>query len=127
MKYLAWLVAGFVLVTRATVIAAPDFVISLRPFAATTTALLVIACVRSAIGIVLIMSAPASRAPKFLQAAGAIALFAGMATPFFGVERTKAVLAWEAAQGPALMRAEGVFVVLLGIVLSLSLAPRRST
>jgi hypothetical protein len=124
MKYLAWLVAAFVLVAGVAGIVAPDRVLALRALMATQTALLMIAIVRIAIGVVLIFTAPASRAPKLLQVAGALLLGAGLATPLFGVERTKAVLEWEAMQGPALMRGLGVVIVGLGVGLAFALTPR---
>ena len=61
-----------------------------------------------------------------LQAAGGLMLLAGMATPLFGVERTRAVLAWEAAQGPWLIRLTGVIVIALGGLLTIALRPRQA-
>ena len=124
MKYLAWLVAVVVLAAGVVLVAAPEFMIGLRSLIATQTGLLAIATLRIAIGVVLIMSAPATRVPKVLQVVGAIMLGAGLATPLFGVERTKAVLEWEAAHGPALMRAVGAAVVVLGGLLMFALTPR---
>jgi hypothetical protein len=125
MKYLSWLLVAFVVAVGVTAIVAPDMILSLRSLAATQGALLVFGALRVAIGVVLIMTAPASRAPRTLQAAGALLLLAGLATPLFGVERTKAVLAWEAAQGPSLFRLGGAIVVVLGGLLTVALRPRR--
>lgn len=127
MKYFAWLVALFVIAAGLASLVAPDRVLALRSLMATQTALLVIAVIRIAIGVVLIMAAPASRAPKVLQVSGALLLGAGLATPFFGVERTKAVLEWEAAQGPSLIRAVGVVVTALGGSLAFLLTPRTKS
>jgi hypothetical protein len=74
-----------------------------------------------AIGVLLVMVAPRSRAPRMLQVAGGVLLLAGLATPLFGVERTRAVLAWEAAQGPSLIRFGGAIVVTLGGLLAVTL------
>src|SRR6266699_3086354 len=114
MKYLAWLVALFVITAGVAGIVAPDRLFSLRSLAETQSGLLGIAVLRVAIGVVLIMTAPASRAPKVLQAAGAAVLLAGLATPLFGVERTKAVLDWEAAQGLWLIRAVAAVALAIG-------------
>jgi hypothetical protein len=95
-----------------------------RWIAATQAGLLGIAVLRSAIGVVLIMAAPATRTPKALQVIGAVVLGAGLATPLFGVERTKAVLDWEAAQGPSLVRAVGAVGLAIGGFLAFALAPR---
>jgi hypothetical protein len=125
MKSLAWLVAAFVLVAGVAAIVIPDRVLGLRALEASQLGLLIVAVIRIAIGVVLIMSAPATRLPKVLQMVGALMLGAGLATPLFGVDRTRAVLAWEAAQGPALMRALGVAVVALGGGLTFALTPRK--
>ena len=121
MKYLAWLLAAFVMSAGVAGVVAPDMILSLRSLAATQGALLVFAALRVAIGIVLVMVAPRSRTPRTLQVAGAVLLLAGLATPLFGVERTRAVLAWEAAQGPSLIRLGGAIVLALGGLLAVTL------
>ena len=125
MKYLAWFIAVVVLLAGVTGIVAPDRLLSLRGLAATQAGLLAVSVARVAIGVVLIMTAPHSRAPKMLQFAGAAVLLAGLATPLFGVERTRAVLNWEAAQGATLIRAGSVVVVAIGGLLAAALTPRR--
>ena len=124
MKYLAWLVALFVIAAGIAGIIAPDRLISLRWIAASQLGLLGIAVVRVTIGVVLIMSAPSTRAPKALQVAGAVMLFAGMVTPLFGVERSKAVIDWEVAQGPHFIRSVAAVIVALGSFLAFALVPR---
>ena len=126
MKYLCWLLVAFVVGAGVAGIAAPDTILSLRSLASTQGALLVFAALRVAIGVVLIMAAPASRAPRTLQAAGAVFLLVGLATPLFGVERTTAVLAWEAEQGTWLMRVGGTIAVALGGLLAVAFTPRRT-
>ena len=125
MKYLAWLLSAFIVAVGLTAIVAPDMILRLRSLADTPGALLVFATLRVAIGIALIMAAPRSRAPCTLQAAGAVMLLVGLATPLFGVERTRAVLDWEAAQGPSLFRVGGIVVVVLGGLLAVALKPPR--
>ena len=123
MKYLAWLLVAFVVAAGVAAIVAPNTILHLRSLAATQGALLVFAALRVAIGVVLIMVAPRSRAPRTLQTAGALLLLVGLATPLFGVERTRAVLDWEAAQGPLLMRFGGTIAVALAGLLALALRP----
>jgi len=127
MKYLAWFPAALVVAAGVAGLVAPDTILSLRSLAATQGALVVFAAVRVAIGVLLIMAhgAPRSRAPRTLQIAGAVLLLVGLATPLFGVERTRAVLAWEAAQGPSLIRLGGAIVVVLGGLLAVALRPLR--
>jgi len=127
LKYLAWLVALFVIVVGAMAIALPDVLFGVGAFVATQTGLLIVAVVRIAIGVVLIMIAPQSRMPKALQVVGAIVLGAGLATPLFGVDRTKAVLAWEQAQGPMVIRVGGGVALAIGAFLAFSLTSRKQT
>jgi hypothetical protein len=126
MKRVAWFLVAFIVAAGVAGVVAPDTILSLRSLAATQSALLVFGAVRVAIGVLLVMAAPGSRAPRTLQAAGAVLLLAGLATPLFGVERTKAVLAWEAAQGPSLIRLGGAIVVALGGLLAVALRPQRT-
>ena len=125
MKYLAWALAALAVAAGVAAIVVPGTIFNLRSLAGTQGALLVFGMLRAAMGIVLIMAAPNSRAPRMLQAAGGLLLLAGMATPLFGVERTRAVLAWEAAQGLWLIRLSGVLVVALGGLLTIALRPRE--
>ena len=125
MRSLAWLIALFVGVAGVAGLLVPDWVMSLRWIAATQSGLLAIAVLRSAIGIVLIMAAPRSRAPKTLQVFGALLLLAGMVTPLFGVARSKAVLDWEAAQGPILVRGWAIVAVALSGALAFVMKPVR--
>jgi hypothetical protein len=55
--------------------------------------------------------------------AGAVVLGAGLATPLFGVERTRAVLEWAAAR-PMLTRVDGCVAVAVGGFLGFVLTPR---
>jgi hypothetical protein len=126
MKSLAWLIAAFVFVAGIADIAAPDSVLGLRSFIATQMGLLVVSVIRVVIGVVLIMAAPSTRAPRLFQIGGAVLLLAGLVTPLFGVERTKAVLDWEAMQGPLLIRAVGVLVIAIGATLAFALTPRKT-
>ena len=126
MKTASRLIVSFIIAAGVAAIATPDRVLGLRALVATQAGLLVIAAFRMAVGVTLIMAAPSSRWPKILQALGAVVLFAGLATPFFGVERTRVVLDWEAAQGPALMRVLGAVLLAFGGFLSVALSSRRS-
>ena len=125
MKYFVWLIALFVGVAGVAGLLVPDRVMSVRLIAATQSGLLAIAVLRSTIGIVLIMVAPRSRAPKTLQVIGALLLLAGMVTPLFGVARSKAVLDWEAAQGPMLVRSWAIVAIALSGALAFAMKPVR--
>jgi hypothetical protein len=70
-----------------------------------------------AMGLVLIMFAPSSRAPKMLRLIGAVMCLQGLVPQFYSVSRAHARLEWEAELGATLLRvgafvapATGVFV-----------------
>ncbi len=122
MKYLGWLLALFVIAAGAIGVAAPDRVIGLRALAATSLGLMAIAVLSTTMSVVLIMSAPASRAPKVLQACGAVLLLIGMGAPLFGIDRTRVVVNFATAQGPSLMRAGAAVIVAIGGFLAFALS-----
>jgi hypothetical protein len=80
----------------------------------TPAGLYVIGALRIGIGVVFFMAGTASRAPRTLRLLGVIVIVAGLVTPIFGVDRARAILDWEAAHGPWLVRLAGGFAVLLG-------------
>ena len=127
MKYLGWLIALFVVTAGAFGVVAPDRLIEIGRFIVTPAGLVGIAVGRICIGMALIWIAPGSRVPKVLQVCGAIALLAGLVTPLFGVERARAVLDWEAAQGPLLIRAGATVIVAIGCFLAFAVATPRGS
>ena len=60
--------------------------------------------VRIAMGLVVILCAPASRAPKTLRALGAVMCMQALAAILLGPDRARAVLEWETMPGTALLR-----------------------
>jgi hypothetical protein len=46
-------------------------------------------------------------------------------TPFFGVERTQAILDWWSAQGTAFARTWAAFALILGLFIVYAVTPRR--
>jgi hypothetical protein len=70
--------------------------------------------VYAAIGLVLILFAPASRSPRTLRVLGAVTLVRGIAAPIAGVGRALAVLAFEAKQPAAVLRVGAVVALAIG-------------
>jgi hypothetical protein len=87
--------------------------------------LLAAAAIRVVFGTVLILAAPASRAPRAIRVVGLFIVVAGVITPFFGVERARAVLDWWSSQGAALIRLGPAVILAGGCLLIYLLAPRR--
>ena len=52
-------------------------------------------------------------------------ILAGLATPFFGVERARAVLDWESAQGTNFVRGVAALLLSLGGLIAFAVAPAR--
>jgi len=125
MKWLALFIAGVMMIAGLVGILAPDRLLALRQYVVTPVGLWAIAALRIAIGLVLIQVARISRAPRTLRALGAVVIVAGLATPFFGVERSRAVLDWAATQGRALMLVEGCVALALGVFLAFAVTARR--
>src|SRR5438093_335137 len=97
--------------------AAPDLRLSLGRSVITPGGLYAIAALRIALGLVFVLAAPASRAPRTLRVLGAIVIIAGLTTPWFGVTRARAVLNWWASAGPSFMRlAAGVAMAIGGFL-----------
>ena len=82
------------------------------------------AALRIALGGALLLSAPASRVPRTLQALGFVILVAGFITPFFGVDRLRAILDWWSGQGSDLLRAWSGFALGLGSFMAYAVLPR---
>ena len=54
-----------------------------------------------------------------------VVLLAGLATPLFGVERTRAILDWESTQGTALIRIVAGLVLAIGGFIAFAVATGR--
>src|SRR5215204_1903684 len=80
----------------------------------TLDGLYVIAVLRIVIGLVFVLAASASRAPRTLRVLGSIVIIAGLATPWFGVVRARAALDWFASAGPLFVRLDAVVGMVLG-------------
>ena len=104
----------------------PDRLVMIGQYVVTPLGLYVIAAVRVAVGIVLILAAPVSRVPRTLRAIGAVVFVAGLATPLFGVERTRAILDWESTQPTVLIRLVAGFVVVAAGFVAFAVTKPRS-
>ena len=88
--------------------------------------LFIAAAIRVAFGAVLMLAAPASRAPRVIRGIGLVILVAGVITPFFGVERARAILDWWSGQGTLLAHLAPAVALAFGGSLTYFLSPRRS-
>jgi NAD/NADP transhydrogenase beta subunit len=126
MRLLGLVIGALVILGSAISFAAPDRRLSLERSVMTPAGLYAIAAVRVAIGLVFVLAAPASRAPRTLRVLGLIVIIAGLMTPWFGVARAEAVLNWLASAGPLLMRLDaGVGMALGGFLVYVFRTPDR--
>jgi hypothetical protein len=125
MRSLALLIALFIVAVGMAGVMAPDSLVTVGRYVITPVGLYAVAALRVGIGLVLMLVAPISRAPKTLRAIGAVVLVAGLATPSFGVERARAVLDWEVSQGTALIRIGAALVLTIGAFLAFAVATGR--
>src|SRR6185295_1980642 len=114
MRQLAFLVALFIVAIGIVGVVAPDRLIDTGRSVLTPVGLYAIAALRIGMGIVLMLVAQTSRAPKTLRAFGAFVLVAGLATPLLGVDRAREIADWSATQGPALLRGVAVVMLVIG-------------
>ena len=104
MRLLGLVIGALVILAGAISFAAPDLRLALEGWVTTPAGLYAITALRIAIGLVFVVAAPASRAPRTLRALGLIIIIAGLMTPWFGVARSRAVLNWLASARPLWMR-----------------------
>jgi hypothetical protein len=125
MRFLALLVALLIVVVGLAGVFAPDRLITVGRYVVTPVGLYAIAALRIGIGLVLMVVAPVSRAPKTLRAFGAVVFIAGLVTPLFGVERTRAIVDWEATQGTFFVRVGAGLAVAIGSFIAFAVAAGR--
>ena len=114
MRRLGFVIGALVILASAISFAAPDLRLSLERSVATPAGLYAIAAFRIAIGLVFVVVAPASRAPRTLRVLGLIVIIAGLMTPWFGIARSGAVLNWVASADPLLMRLDASVGMAIG-------------
>ena len=125
MRFFALLVALLVMLIGIVGVVAPRSSHHGWAVRADAFGLYAIAALRIGMGLVLILVASTSRAPKALRAIGAVVVVAGLATPLFGVERARGVADWAAAQGPAFLRAIAGLLFALGSFIAFAVSAGR--
>ncbi len=114
MRIAVLLVALFTIVVGVLGVVSPDSLTTVRrQYFATPVGLYTAGAVRVAMGLVVILFAPHSRAPKTLRALGAVVCAQGLAATVLGLDRAQAILEWEAMHS-ALLRAGAVVALATG-------------
>jgi hypothetical protein len=114
MRIAALLFALLTILVGIVGLVSPDSVTTVRRlYFATPVGLYAAGAVRVAMGLVLILSARISRAPRTLRALGVVVCVQGIAVMFLGLDRARAILEWE-ARYTALLRVGAVVALASG-------------
>jgi len=128
LKTLAFVIGLLIIAVGAIGLIAPSSLAWIAEHAVTPIAFYVIAATRVAFGLVLILAASASRAPKTLRVLGYIILIAGVTTALMGavaIERAHAIIGWWLRQGTGVVRLTGIPPMLLGSFIAYACAPAK--
>ena len=115
---------GFVIAAIGVLgMAAPLVLLELGRSLQSAGAIYVVATLRVALGAILIWAAPDSRTPRTLRIIGVLIIVAGVVTPFFDVDRSRAMLDWWSTQGSFFTRAWPTMAVIFGLFSAYAAAP----
>jgi len=122
MRIAALLVALFIVVVGMVGIVSPDRLTTVRrQYFATPVGLYTAGVVRVVMGLVLILVARVSRAPKILRTLGALMCAQGLTATLLGLDRAQAILEWEVMH-PMLLRAGAMVALASGGFVALAVA-----
>jgi hypothetical protein len=126
MKPAALLVAVVTIVVGIVGLISPDSVTTARRlYFATPVGLYAAGAVRVAMGVVLILCASASRAPKTLRALGAVMCMQALAATLLGPDRARAILEFETMQGTAILRVGAAVALAAGGFIAFAVSGHR--
>jgi hypothetical protein len=122
------LVAGVTVIVGAVGLISPEtLTMARRLYFATPAGLYAAAAVRVAMGLAVILGAPASRAPMTLRALGAVMCLQALSATLMGPDRARAVLEWETLQGTALLRVGAAVALAAGAFVAFAVSGRRNS
>jgi hypothetical protein len=125
-RFAALLVAVFTIIVGIVGLISPDSgTTARRIYFATPAGLFAAGVVRLAMGLVVILYAPASRAPRSLRALGALMCMQALAATVLGPDGARAVLEWETMQGTALLRVGAAVALAAGCFLAFAVSGHR--
>ena len=104
-------------------VAAPSLLLDLGRSLLTESGLYAVAGVRVAFGLLLFFGARRSRLPQALRVIGVVIIIAGLATPFFGVERSAAAFESFSSHGLVFVRVVAMFAVAFGAFVVYAMSP----
>jgi len=125
-RFAALLVALFTIIIGIGGLISPESGTEIRRlYFATPERLYTAAAVRIAMGLVVILSASTSRAPKTLRVLGVVMCLQGLAATLMGPDHARAVMEWETMQGTALLRVGAAVALVAGGFMVFAVTGRR--
>jgi hypothetical protein len=122
----ALLVAVFTIVVGIVGLISPDRGTTVRRlYFATPVRFYAAGAVRLAMGLVVILSATGSRAPKTLRALGGVMCMQALVATLLGPDRARAVLEWETMQRTALLRVGAAVALASGGFIAFAISGHR--
>ena len=106
----------------------PSVPVWVAQHAANSGVFYLVATIRVAFGLILILAAPVSRAPKALRVLGYLVLIAGITTAVMGlvaIERARSMIEWWLQHGSGIIRLTSVVLLALGGFIAYACAPAR--
>jgi hypothetical protein len=122
MRFAALLVALFSIVVGIVGIISPDYgTMVRRQYFSSPVTLYPAVALRLVMGLVVILAAGASRAPKIMRTLGVVMCLQAVTATVLGPDRARAVLEWETMQGTAILRVGAAVALAAGAFMGFAL------
>ncbi len=122
----ALLVALFTIVVGVGGLISPESGTKIRRlYFATPGRLYTAGAIRIAMGLIVLLSGTASRAPKTMRALGAVMCMQGLSAVVMGPDHARTVMEWETAQGTALLRVGAAVALIAGVFMAFAVTGHR--
>ena len=126
MRFAALLVALFTLVVGVVGIISPDYgTMVRRQYFSSPATLYPAVALRLVMGLVVILAAGASRAPKIMRTLGVVMCLQAVTATVLGPDRARTVMEWETLQGTAIMRVGAAVALAAGTFMVFALTGSR--
>ena len=123
MTYVALILCLFMVAVAALGVVSPPRLLGVLRKIQTPRGLILIGVLRVILGVALILSAPASKAPELITVVGVIAIFKGVTLPLIGVERLRRLFDWWSALGDGVLRGWALLATAIGLLVSYAIIP----
>jgi hypothetical protein len=122
MKAIALIIALLIVSLGLTGVFWPEGLMQLAVYSFTATGMYVVAAIRLALGVLLMVTASATRTPKTVRVIGFLILLAGIGALFIPASTAQSLL----ARGPGTLRIAACFPLVAGTFIAWTTVSRRS-